>query len=267
MTPFYENYADELRVFYNDNLNFPAHLHSQLELLYVISGTIKVTIYNRMKALSAGDFAVIFPNTIHSYATEASDIPCHILLAICGLNLTGDFFKKLTSYYPLKPFISSENLHSNVSFAMLELEQECGREKDKNVCQALLQLILSRSLPLIDLTKNNDIEDYDLTHMIIDYVSGHFQEALTLTELAGHLNVSKYYLSRVFSTKLNTNFNKYVNYIRLNYALTLLQSTNYTLTRISTEAGFDSQRTFNRAFREIFHVSPSEYRKSAGSPH
>jgi transcriptional regulator GlxA family with amidase domain len=102
-----------------------------------------------------------------------------------------------------------------------------------------------------------------LTHRIISYLSEHFQESLTLTELANHLNVSKYYLSRVFSAKLNTNFNKYLNYIRLNYALTLIQSTNYTLTRIRLDSGFESQRTFNRAFMELFHLSPGEYRRRA----
>ncbi|MDF2537978.1 MAG: DNA-binding protein AraC-type [Herbinix sp.] len=263
MTPYYENYEDDLRVFYADDLQFPAHLHSQMELIYVITGIIEVTIFNKTKTLVEGDFAVVFPNTLHSYASKTSEKPCRILLAICGLNLTGDYFKKVTSYYPLNPFIPSEKQHANIGFAMLELEKERYEGQDLNVCRALLLLILSRIIPILDLTKNQDIKDYDLTHMIVSYVSEHFQEALTLTELAKHLNVSKFYLSRVFSTKLNTNFNTYINNIRLNYALTLIQSTSYSLTRISNDSGFESQRTFNRTFKDIFHLSPSEYRKRA----
>jgi AraC-like DNA-binding protein len=264
MTPYYENTSDELRVFYADNLHFPAHLHSHMELLYVISGKIEVTIFNQTKELTDGDFAIVFPNSIHSYASNTSEKPCHILIAICGLNLTGEFFKKVTSYYPLHPFVSSDKLHDNVSFAMLELEKERHDGIDLKACSALIHLILARIIPIIDLAKNKDIEDYDLTHKIVSYVSEHFQEALTLTELASHLNVSKYYLSRVFSTKLNTSFNNYINYIRLNFALTLIQSTSYTLTRISIDSGFESQRTFNRAFKEVFHLSPSEYRRHVG---
>jgi AraC-like DNA-binding protein len=261
MTPYYEKSNDDLRVFNAVNLDFPAHLHSHMELIYVVSGTINVTISNKTKELNSGDFAIVFPNTLHSYASNTSESSCSILIAICSLNLTGDFFKKITSYYPTNPFISSDMLHENVPLAMLELEKERRGEINFNACSAFLHLILSRTTPLFDLVKNKETENYDLTYQIVTYVSEHFQEDLTLTELAAHLNINKYYLSRLFSTKLNTNFNKYLNYIRLNYALTLIQSSSYTLTRISIDSGFESQRTFNRAFREVFHLSPSEYRQ------
>ncbi len=261
MTPFYENLKDELRVFYTADLNFPTHLHSQIEFLYVESGTTMVTIHNQSQLLRKGDFAVIFPNTVHSYAAREGEEACRLVLAICSLELTGDFFKKLTSYSPTDPFIMADRLHPNVSTAMLELEKECHEGKNLNACRALVLLILSRVLPFVELAKNRDIENYDLTYHIVSYVAEHFQEPLTLTELAKHLNVSKFYLSRAFSVKLNTSFNRYINYIRANYALTLMQSTSYTLTRISIDSGFESQRTFNRAFKEIFGLAPSEYRQ------
>jgi AraC-like DNA-binding protein len=260
MPAFYENDRNDLRVFYSDNMHFPAHLHSQMELLYVVSGTIKVTVFNTTKELRQGDFAVIFPNTVHSYVTEEG-LPSRIILVICSLDLTGDFFRKLTSYYPENPFIRREKLHDNVGFAMQELEREISIGQDMNVCRALILLVLSRILPLVKLVKSKEMENYDLTYLIVSYVAEHFQENLTLTDLATHLNVSKYYLSRIFSSKLNTSFNKYINYIRTNYALTLMQSTNYTLMQISVESGFESQRTFNRAFKEIYQLPPSEYRK------
>jgi AraC-like DNA-binding protein len=261
MTPFYENLKDEIRVFYTEGLHFPSHLHSQLELLYVESGSTMVTIHNQSMCLSKGDFAVGFPNTIHSYAAKEGEEPCRLVVAICSLELTGDFFKKLTSYSTANPFITSDRLHPNVSLAMLELEKECRDGKNLNACRALVLLILSRVMPHLGLVKNRDIESYDLTHHIVSHVAEHFQEPLTLTSLAKQLNVSKFYLSRAFSAKLNTSFNRYINYIRANYALTLIQSTNYTLTRISADSGFESQRTFNRAFKEIFGLTPGEYRQ------
>ncbi len=265
MIPFYETSENALRTFYTNNFSFPSHLHSNLELFYVISGAISVTIHNQTKILTEGDFAVIFPNVIHSYDSQAlltESSNSRILVAICGLNLTGDFLNKVTRYYPSNPFISSALLHENVLYAMQQLEIERRSGQNLSVCAALLQLILSRTIPVIDLVRNNDIKSYDLTVKIITFVSEYFQEALTLTDLADHLNVSKYHLSRVFSSKLGTSFNKYLNYIRLNYAVTLIQSTDYSLTQISIDSGFDSQRTFNRAFLEVFHMPPSEYRRN-----
>ncbi|MGB8454005.1 MAG: AraC family transcriptional regulator [Anaerocolumna sp.] len=265
MIPFYETSDNALRTFYTNDFSFPSHLHNSLEFLYVMGGTIRVTIHNRTKILGEGDFAVIFPNVIHSYdspAPLAGPPNSRILIGICGLNLTGDFLNKVSRYYPVNPFISSDRLHENIVYAMQQLELERRSGQNLSVCAALVQLILSRTIPAIDLVKNNNIQSYDLTEKIITFVSNNFQESLTLTNLAEHMNVSKYHLSRVFSSKLGTSFNKYLNYIRLNYAVTLIQSTEYSLTQISNDSGFDSQRTFNRAFREVFYMSPSEYRQN-----
>lgn len=272
MIPFYETSENALRTFYTSNFSFPSHLHSSLELLYVISGTISVTVQKQTKLLGPGDFSIVFPNVIHSYDSQADHLydaslcdESLVLVAICGLNLTGDFLKKVTRYYPADPFICSALLHENVFYAMGQLDLERQNGQNLSACAALLQLILARTIPVMKLLKNNDIESYDLTHRIVTYVSEYFQEPLTLTDLAGHLNVSKYHLSRVFSTKLNTSFNKYLNYIRLNYAVTLIHSTDLSLTQIGIDSGFESQRTFNRAFREVYHVSPSEYRQNSSA--
>lgn len=265
MIPYYETSENALRTFYNSNFSFPAHLHSNLELLYVTDGAIRVTIQNRTKLLAKGDFAIVFPNVIHSYETRPLNTAApasRVLIAVCGLNLTGDFLQKVTRYYPEDPFIPAAHLHENVLYAMEQLETERRSGQSLSACAALLQLILARTVPVMGLIKNNNMESYDLTYKIVTYVSEYFQEPLTLTDLAGHLNVSKYHLSRVFSSKLNTSFNKYLNYIRLNYAVTLIQSTDQTLTQIGIDSGFESQRTFNRAFREVFHLSPSEYRQN-----
>jgi len=74
------------------------------------------------------------------------------------------------------------------------------------------------------------------------------------------LGISRYYLSRIFSNKLNSSFNEFVNNIRVSYASTLILATDMTITQICNEAGFNSLRTFNRVFKESFHMTPSEYR-------
>ena len=56
------------------------------------------------------------------------------------------------------------------------------------------------------------------------------------------------------------NFNQYLNDLRLNQACIQLVHTDQTITDICLNAGFESQRTFNRVFKERFHVSPREFR-------
>ena len=61
--------------------------------------------------------------------------------------------------------------------------------------------------------------------------------------------------------KVHSNFNQYINEIRLRYACSRLENTNDTITEICLESGFENQRTFNRVFKERYRVSSSEYRK------
>lgn len=102
-----------------------------------------------------------------------------------------------------------------------------------------------------------DLEDY--FQMI--YLLSHFQETLTLGSVEEALGVNKFALSKVFFGVFHTNFNQYLNEIRLNYASSLLENTDMSITDIYLEAGFESQRTFNRAFRQRYGRTPSEYRK------
>lgn len=80
--------------------------------------------------------------------------------------------------------------------------------------------------------------------------------------MAKDLGVSKYVLSRVFSKIFHRNFNQYLNDARLGYAKQRLETTNDPITTIWLDSGFESQRTFNREFKEKYKVSPSEYRRT-----
>ena len=93
-------------------------------------------------------------------------------------------------------------------------------------------------------------------------MSGNFKNPFSLEDMAKDLGVSKYVLSRIFSKTFHSNFKRYLNDTRLDYARHRLEDTEDSITKICLDSGFDSQRTFNRVFKERFRVSPTEYRKS-----
>lgn len=92
------------------------------------------------------------------------------------------------------------------------------------------------------------------------------QKSFSLSRMAKDLGYSQFALSRVFSSVFHTNFNQYLNDLRLNCALGLLKNTSLPVTELAMNAGFTSLRTFNRAFKERFHMSPREYRKQQAAP-
>ncbi|RAK69576.1 helix-turn-helix domain-containing protein [Hymenobacter edaphi] len=84
---------------------------------------------------------------------------------------------------------------------------------------------------------------------------------LTLSELAAQLRTNTSWLSRVVNTGCGQNFNDFVNEYRVREAERRLQDPqfrHYTLLTVALESGFNSKSTFNRVFRKLRGLTPSE---------
>ena len=89
---------------------------------------------------------------------------------------------------------------------------------------------------------------------------------LTLTSLADKLDLKPIYVSQVLNEEFQENFYAFINRYRIEESQRLLKDKryeNYSIHAIALEAGFNSKSTFNKAFREIAGISPSEYQKRA----
>jgi AraC-like DNA-binding protein len=85
---------------------------------------------------------------------------------------------------------------------------------------------------------------------------------LNLTQLSGHTGVNPKIISAVINQHFNKNFNEYINEYRISALrdrLSDLESENLTIVGLAYECGFNSQSTFQRAFKAILGVSPKEY--------
>jgi len=87
-------------------------------------------------------------------------------------------------------------------------------------------------------------------------------EKLTLERLAERLNLSRHQLSEFFNSHRKTGFTETVNSFRVSAAKRLLTETDFTVLRIGYDVGFASLSAFNRNFRKITGLSPSDYRAS-----
>ena len=261
MLPFYQNQYSELHCFDTDGINFPPHLHEPIELFYSVNGTAQIQTNRQQYLLSNGGLAIIFPNILHAYQTPPGGSNSFIL-AICPLALTGSVTNTLLKQHPKIPVLQAGQIHEDVAYAMRALQKQSLEQPNAAANQALVQLILARVLPELVFERNTDVQRTDLISRMIFYLSENFTRPISLEDLSSALGVSKYYLSRVFSGQLMTSFNQYVNSLRVNLAQNLLRSTKKSVLDICYECGFDSQRTFNRAFKELCGASPSAYRNT-----
>ena len=96
---------------------------------------------------------------------------------------------------------------------------------------------------------------------ILEFCENNYTEDISLDSLSKKLGISKSHISHTFSNKLKMNFRDYINSLRLSRSLVLLKEGKLGMTEVSSESGFETIRTFNRAFKKRFNCTPLEYKK------
>lgn len=87
---------------------------------------------------------------------------------------------------------------------------------------------------------------------------------LSLPELATKLNIPSHHLSRLINEQFNVNFFDFVNQYRVNEVKSRMgnpEFENLTLLGIAFDSGFNTKSAFNRVFKKITGLTPSEYKK------
>lgn len=93
------------------------------------------------------------------------------------------------------------------------------------------------------------------------YIQSNFTRDLTLEEVAGHVGVSKSYLSRIFPEYAGEHYCSYLQRLRIERAKELLRFTDDHIYEIASKVGFWNSRYFCKVFRDMVGMTPADYRR------
>lgn len=93
------------------------------------------------------------------------------------------------------------------------------------------------------------------------YFNEHYNEDINIEEYAQSRGMSVSWFLRNFKQITETSPMQYILSIRINNAVSLLETTDYNVTEISTIIGYENPLYFSRIFKKQKGVSPTEYRK------
>lgn len=99
----------------------------------------------------------------------------------------------------------------------------------------------------------------------IVFILEKYSGSATLELAAGAIGLNPSYLSRIFKEETQSTFSEYLNRVRIDTARKLLESGQYSIKQISSQAGFSSYNYFFRVFKEMTGVTPQAYLNGLGS--
>lgn len=266
-----EKYFSITRVRRDSNFEMKTeHFHSFYEFYYLLSGSSKIFLNDKVYHVNAGDLIMIPKGEIHRTTYFSKGM--HERIALCFDDNMIESLKRKTGEYAFAQCLLKRKLTVPVNkknyieelFEKLLLEKMNGDEFSMHLCQMYCEEIV---IFVMRCQRNQQVDESVAEHYNQEmesaaaYISSHFSEPITLEHMANRYCMSNSYFSKRFKQITGFGFKEYLNMVRIRRACELLLNTEKNITEISAECGFMDSNYFGDAFRKIKKVSPREYRK------
>lgn len=233
-----------------------SHMHEYSEILYCRKGAGDIFINGKKVHLRDNEFVFISPNYIHQYKLFDVDVIC----AVFSNDFIPLFFKLTKGRKLVAEKFKSEELKN-----IFELLPQINKDSVVLIT-AYLNLICNKVIELGTFEKNT-VSDSILYQKVISYVAENFNQDISLKNIAYTFGYNKKYLSGALHSLTGMHFTDIVAMYRVEYAKELLtKNPEFSVTEISEKCGFTAINTFNRRFKKLTSVTPTQYRKLYSLP-
>lgn len=257
-----------------DNFNFLAHWHQDIELVYVCEGSLRMGINSESRVLEQGDLAICGSGDIHYFDSMGG---CSsIILVIFNPRLIGSpsgwpLDIELRSNFVTRSHNDEEEndlIRTRTSQLMKELlVEENQRSKHYEtfvigmlyeLCGLLMRHWAGHSTSTRSCSRR--LANNRIMQELLDYLDANYTRAITLDDAARLAHMSTFYFSRYFKSAAGMSYIEYLNQLRARHAEHLVLHTDMKMIDIALESGFTNVRTFNRVFKQVKGIKPSDLR-------
>lgn len=267
------NYQSDFPVsaFYATDNNFLAHWHIEVEMMLVCSGSIRIGINQDTRVLNQGEMALFRSTDIHYY--DSRNLHSTIIVLIFRPELvespggwpgnrqfTPAIIDQSTLSGLAKPVRDKINDLFREIVDELKNQDSYYRLSVKGKLAELCALILRHFPTQPADSPKNVVKMPDITRVqnAIQYLQNHYTEEISLSDIARASGLSPYYFSRLFSKFTGIPFKGYLTRLRVEKAVHLIRANSQSMIDTALECGFNSVRTFNRAFKAVKGYPPTK---------
>ncbi|TRX42404.1 AraC family transcriptional regulator [Flavobacterium restrictum] len=260
---------------YVENANSKSHLwhyHPEIELVYVNGGSGKRQIGSHISYYADGDLILIGSNLPHCGFTNDQTGNRNETVIQMKPDFLGTDFLEMPEMKNIQTLFSKAK--AGIAFTG-ETKERIGSKIEIMAHQSPFDRLLTMLSILNELEYSNEftvlnadgfsmemqLQDNDRINSVFNYVKDHFQEAISLEEVAGLVSMTTSSFCRYFKKITNKTFTMFVNEYRLVHASKLLAEKPISITEICFESGFNNFSHFNKSFKAYTGKSASQYRQ------
>ena len=248
ITNSYGNYSYNAFI-YKKTLWDP-HFHGNYELIYNIEGSTRVNVNGISDVLDTGEMILVPPYTVHSLEADESS---RTWVGVFSPDFISSFSEK-------NKFCRFSKFRCKTEIEDI-LKEHLFHEREQQLYMHIgcLYMVCSECINNAQLYASD--HDGVFMNKVIKYISENLNEDISLKDTASALNYEYHYFSGLFNRYFSMNFKSFINIFRFEKACKLLTDKNRDMASICSKCGFGSIRNFDRVFKSLSGVTPSEYRK------
>ena len=255
-----------------------AHAHLNFEFHYIFDGKGVICLGNNKFEISKGQFYICAPFIDHSQATDAKDsmkeycIECKLDFDDSDESETESmFFAQLTTRLIHNKF-DDRNEYLLKNFRLIdEFMSKEGKDLQNGDSTFIKSLLVNTVLSMLvfartdsDMSINpqdwNDI-NFQRASAIRNFLEVNYKNNVTVKDCTRILFMSERQIDRILNKVFQESFHGLLTHIRVNMAVNLIKTTDYSMERVAMEAGFSSYRQMLRSFKKYNIEKPVSLRK------
>lgn len=270
-----ENFPVE---FYHIDKNHPKyemayHWHSEVEIVRIICGTLKMTLDNREHTVHSGDCIFINSETVHGALPQNCVYEC-LVFNPQYLSINENECKSFTDgIINHSIYINEVFYHDNIQYisilnslfdAIKELKPGYTMTVTGRIYEFFGLIKANRAYSenlAINSTYHNE-KNVIMLKKALAYMRANYDTQMSLADIASAAGISPKYLCTFFKEMTGKTPFEYLNMYRIERAARKLINSDLPITQIAFSCGFNDLSYFIKTFKHIKNVTPKNFRKN-----
>ncbi|GAA4433700.1 AraC family transcriptional regulator [Ravibacter arvi] len=259
---------------------FPApwHYHAHYEVVLVTQSTGKRMVGDNIGFFGPEDLVFLGSKLPHLwlndkvYLDRQANRPADAIVIHFTDDFLGKDFMSIPEMQDFKKFLAlsdrgmviNGNTRKEVSALMKQMPEMSGLERLSTLFQIFNLLAKTKEMELLASPRYVANLSCDVSNRfknLINFIMQNFDKDITLADVAEYSHMGVTAFCNFFREQFRCTFVEYLTSVRIGHACKLLSESDRNVVEIAFESGFNNLANFNRQFKKLKNMTPSDYRK------